>query len=180
MKYFTVIKLAYKNKKQKGFLYLMVLFMIVVISVMFLKSFETWEYILQRDREQELIFRGNQYVTAIKKYQTKYPGAFPRSLKELYEKKFLRKLYKEPFSKRGKWNLVSISRQGGKSKFVVIPHSLWDKYKGGYRIVGVVSPVHKKGYKIYKKKEYYDEWLFADGIKDKIPEFIVIGGKSGD
>ena len=75
---------------------------------------------------------------------------------------------------------MSISRQGGKSKFVVIPYSLWDKYKGGYRIVGVVSPVHKKGYKIYKKKEYYDEWLFADGIKDKIPEFIVIGGKSGD
>ncbi len=155
----------------------MVLFAIVIISIMFLKSFESWEYILKRDKEEELIFRGNQYVFAIENYQRKYPGAFPQTLKELYKKKFIRKLYKEPFSKDGKWNIVTMSRQGGKSKYLVIPYNLWEKYKGEYRIVGVASPVHKKGFKIYKKKKYYDEWLFAYGIKDKIPEYSVLGKK---
>ena len=176
------MKLFLKNRstnveKERGFLYIIVLFAIVLISIMFLKYFESWDYILKRDKEEELIFRGDQYVSAIENYQKKYPGAFPSSLKELYDKKFLRRLYKEPFSKDGKWNIVSLSKKTGKGKYIVIPYQVWKKYKNSYRIVGVASPVHKKGFKIYKKKEYYDEWLFAYGIKDKIPEFTVLGEK---
>ncbi len=166
------------RKNKRGFLYIMVLFAIVVISIMMLKTFESWEYIISRDKEDELIFRGEQIVNAISLYNKK-KGAFPHSLKKLYEEKYLRKLYKDPISEDGEWNIVSIPKKAGKEKYVVIPHTLWKSLKGSYKIVGVVSPVHKKGFRVYKEKEYYDEWLFAYGIKDKIPPFKVLGEENG-
>ncbi len=166
------------REDQRGFLYIMVLFAIVVISIMMLKTFESWEYIISRDKEEELIFRGEQIVNAITLYNKK-KGAFPDSLKKLYEEKYLRRLYKDPISEDGEWNIVSIPKKAGKEKYVVIPHTLWKSLKGSYKIVGVVSPVHKKGFRVYKEKEYYDEWLFAYGIKDKIPPFKVLGEENG-
>jgi len=165
------------RRGQRGFLYIMVLFAIVVISIMMLKAFESWEYILSRDKEDELIFRGEQIVNAITIYNRK-KGSFPASLKELYDGKYLRKLYKDPMTDDGNWNIVSLPKKAGKEKYVVIPSQLWKSLKGSYRIVGVVSSAHKKGFRVYKEKEYYDEWLFAYGIKDKIPPFKVYGGGS--
>lgn len=161
-------------QEKRGFIYIMVLFAIVVISIMMLKTFESWEYIMGREKEDELIFRGEQIVNAITLYNRK-KGSFPGSLEELFKNKYLRKLYKEPFSEKGEWNIVSFPKTAGKEKFVVIPFNMWKSLKGSYRVVGVASPVHKKGFRIYKEKEYYDEWLFAYGIKDKIPPFKILG-----
>jgi len=170
--------MLFTRKKKKGFLYIMVLFAVILISIMLLEVFQTWKYKIKKEKEAELIFRGNQYVTAISKYLRKNPGRYPKSFEELHEKKFLRRVFKEPFSEDGNWNIVSLLQKGSsKKKFIVVPYSIWEKSEGKYRIAGVVSPVHKKGYKVYKKKEYYDEWLFAYGVKEEIPEFEVLGSK---
>jgi hypothetical protein len=53
---------------------------------------------VQREKEAELVFRGEQYARAIGLYQRKLAGAFPPSLDALVEQKFLRKRYKDPIT----------------------------------------------------------------------------------
>jgi len=63
---------------------------------------------LKRDREEEMIHRGTEYARAIKKYYKKF-GAYPTSVEQLENTnniRFLRKRYKDPLSKDGKWTLL--------------------------------------------------------------------------
>src|SRR6185436_18222899 len=59
-------------------------------------------YVMQakREQEKELIFRGEEYVRAIRKYQRKYQ-AYPAAIDDLISRdgyRFLRKQYKDPIS----------------------------------------------------------------------------------
>lgn len=54
----------------------------------------------RREREKELIFRGEEYVRAIRKYQRKYQS-YPAAIDDLLTRdgyRFLRKQYKDPIS----------------------------------------------------------------------------------
>lgn len=92
-----------------------VLFAIVLIGLMLGLAGRTWSEIMQREREDELLFRGEQYRRAIESYYQKSPGglgAYPTDLKQLLEDnrginpiRHLRKLWPEPFS-GGAWELV--------------------------------------------------------------------------
>jgi type II secretory pathway pseudopilin PulG len=55
-----------------------------------------WQKAVQREREQELIFRGYQYMQAIERYQRKYPGAYPRASRCSSSRSSFRKAYKDP------------------------------------------------------------------------------------
>jgi type II secretory pathway pseudopilin PulG len=52
----------------------------------------------QREREEELVFRGQQYARAIALFQRKYGNALPPNLDVLLNEKFLRKQYKDPIT----------------------------------------------------------------------------------
>lgn len=71
----------------------------------------------RRLREQEAIWRGNQYVRAIRLYYQKN-GKYPSSLEDLTKANaagvhFLRKAYKEPMnSADGKWRLIYVTANG--------------------------------------------------------------------
>jgi hypothetical protein len=65
-----------------------------------------WETQVQREKESELIFRGLQYVEAIRIFQEKNPGLLPQRLDELQEEKCIRKLFKDPMTEHGEWNLI--------------------------------------------------------------------------
>ncbi len=70
----------------------------------------------QRERENELIWRGEQYVRGIKLYYRK-TGRFPPSLDDLTEKKtgirFMRKAYTDPMNtKDGSWRLIYVGAVG--------------------------------------------------------------------
>src|SRR5882757_7461 len=55
---------------------------------------------IQRDREEEMIHRGTEYMRAIKKYYKKF-GRYPSRIEELEntnQQRFLRKHYKDPLS----------------------------------------------------------------------------------
>lgn len=63
---------------------------------------------IQREREIELIHRGEQYARAIKKYYKKF-GRYPSRLEELENTnnlRFLRKRYKDPMNPDGKFKLL--------------------------------------------------------------------------
>jgi hypothetical protein len=55
-----------------------------------------WSHATQREREEELIWRGEQYRRAIMLFQRKYANTFPPTVDILVEQKFLRKKYKDP------------------------------------------------------------------------------------
>jgi type II secretory pathway pseudopilin PulG len=52
----------------------------------------------RRERETELVFRGQQYARAIGLFQRKYGNALPPNLDVLLTEKFLRKKYKDPIT----------------------------------------------------------------------------------
>ncbi len=63
---------------------------------------------IKRDREIEMIHRGEQYARAIKRYYKK-TGRYPTRIEELENTnniRFLRKRYKDPMTPDGKWRLV--------------------------------------------------------------------------
>jgi len=58
---------------------------------------------IQRDREEEMVHRGTEYMRAIKKYYKKF-GRYPSRIEELEntnQMRFLRKRYKDPLAKGG-------------------------------------------------------------------------------
>lgn len=69
---------------------------IAVMGVLMSVLLPTWNTLVQREREEELVFRGEQYARAIGLFQRKFAGAFPPSVEVLVQQKFLRKPYKDP------------------------------------------------------------------------------------
>jgi type II secretory pathway pseudopilin PulG len=70
-------------------------------------------FTMQREREAELIFRGQQYVEAIRLYKIRY-GRHPMTLKEIWEAdpKVIRKAYKDPITDSLNWGLVFLGQEG--------------------------------------------------------------------
>lgn len=84
--------------RERGFALAALLVAIAVLSVMMLVALPAWRHQVQREKEAELIFRGEQYARAIGLYQRKLAGAFPPSLDALVEGKYLRRKYKDPIT----------------------------------------------------------------------------------
>ncbi len=164
------------RKKEEGYTLLLAIFAVGFFSVSLLYAREMWESTVKRDLEEELIFRGKQYVTAIKLYKDKFKKN-PKDLEELYKKKFLRKLFKDPVNDEGEWDLVMESTAAGKKKMFVMPPSMADASKGKYRIVGVCSKSPDVGYRVYREKTKYFEWAFYLGAKEDkpMPEITYLG-----
>src|SRR5437763_1323342 len=67
-----------------------------VMAILLTVALPTWRQTIQREKEEELIFRGNQYSRAISAYQRKYANASPQTLDVLVEQHYLRKKFKDP------------------------------------------------------------------------------------
>jgi type II secretory pathway pseudopilin PulG len=100
-------------KRTDGYTILLLMFAVFVMSIGLMIAVPVWQTQIQREKEEELIFRGKQYVEAIRLFQTRRPGAFPKDLEELMEDKCLRKLFEDPMSPEGKWNLILMSQGTG-------------------------------------------------------------------
>jgi len=93
---------------RKGYTLVMVLFAVFLLAIGMLVAMPVWETQIRRDMEEELIFRGGQYVEAIRVFQTRNPGRYPESLKQLFEENFLRRPFKDPMTDEGEWNVILI------------------------------------------------------------------------
>src|SRR5262245_20418636 len=70
-----------------------------VMAVMLTVAMPVWKQLAQREKEEELIFRGQQYARAIGLFQRRAgPGVLPPNLDVLVEQRFLRKKYKDPIT----------------------------------------------------------------------------------
>ena len=81
----------------------------------------------RREQEKELIFRGEEFVRAIQKYQRKYQ-AYPASVDDLIARdgyRFLRKQYKDPISGED-FRLINVNPDGtlnGSTTMLTLPVS---------------------------------------------------------
>ena len=157
------------RRSHSGFGYLMLLFAMGAIGLMLAGAGQVWHTSVQRDKEADLLFVGNEYRQAIASYYESSntiqssngtagagaaAGQYPRSLQDLLEdrrflvtKRHLRKLYHDPMTNDPEWGLV----------------------RAGDRITGVYSrsqaaPLRKNHTGInesFNGAERYGDWVFS-------------------
>jgi type II secretory pathway pseudopilin PulG len=173
-------------RKPKGYTLLILALVIVVMSIGLMVAVPVWRTQIQREKEEELIFRGKQYVEAIRLFQAKYPGRFPKNLKELYEERCLRKLFPDPMTAHGQWDIilqeegVAQEEEGSLQKVLIVPERFLSSLQNPL-IIGVVSSSIENSIRIYYDNESYDKWLFYYGQDpSQMPEIIYFGQPDKD
>src|SRR5712691_5463206 len=85
----------------------------MTIMVIFLSmALPAWRTAVQREKETELIFRGQQYARAIVLFQRKYANTFPPNVDILLNEHFLRKKFKDPMTESGEFQVIYANQQG--------------------------------------------------------------------
>lgn len=141
-----------------GFTFLGLMMIVAIMGVALLAVGEVWSAAKQRDKEQELLFVGNQFRRAITAYYAHAPNKqqpYPTNLEDLLKdprfpttQRYLRKMYFDPMTGSAEWGLLK-------------------KPNGG--IYGVYSlseqtPMKQSNFKLIDKdfigKLKYADWIF--------------------
>ena len=143
---------------EKGFTYLAVLMLVMVTSISMLAARTYWSTTMKREREEELLFRGDQIKKAIGSYCSASGGSpanYPPRLQDLLRdrrfpglKKHLRKIYRDPMVPDGVWGLVLDGT--GHVKGVFSKSSEEPLKKGNF-------PTE---YSEFENKKKYSQWKF--------------------
>ncbi len=98
--------------------YTLLILMFIIASMIIVLTAATPSLLTQgrREREEEMIWRGNQYVRAIGLYYRKF-GKYPTKIDDLYQNtnglRFLREKYKDPMNTTdGTWRLIYLGPNG--------------------------------------------------------------------
>jgi type II secretory pathway pseudopilin PulG len=101
---------------QRGFTYIAMLVAVALIGLGLAATGQVWSQSRQREKEQELLFIGNQFREAIERYYRDSPGAvkrYPQTLEELLHdkrqitvKRYLRRIYRDPMTGKAEWGEV--------------------------------------------------------------------------
>jgi type II secretory pathway pseudopilin PulG len=156
--------------------------LLATISIMLLAlsaAVPSWRYLMKNDREEELIFRGGEIADGIARYQRRNGNALPSSLEVLVKGKYLRRQYKDPMTKDGRWRYVRPGEvlfgatnpfQGTRSGSTTTTTTTTTRpsafsqtttIMGGFQ--GVASTSTQKSLRLFNGRSRYDEWLFAPG-----------------
>jgi type II secretory pathway pseudopilin PulG len=169
----------------------MVIMVVAVMAIMMAAAVEIASFQAQREKEAELIFRGQQYVEGIRLFRQKY-GRYPMRMKELWEAdpKVLRRKWADPITGSEEWGLVFVGQEGqqlggrvgggGAPQVTPTRTPVFGErgLGGGGEKVGPIIGVHSlsqaTSIKIYEGRTRYDEWKFV------FQEDQGAGGGSGD
>jgi type II secretory pathway pseudopilin PulG len=143
---------------QGGVMLLALLIFLSILGLVVTKTSEVWSTALTREREQELLFVGEQYRKAIERYYNATPGSnkvLPPSIEQLLQddrfpkpQRHLRSAYPDPMGAGEVWGVL----------------------KQGSRIIGVYSqpdqkPMKKSGfdpkYAEFSAAQSYRGWRFV-------------------
>ena len=148
-----------KRPSSYGFTYIALLVAITIIGISLGATGKYWSNVILREKEAELLYRGDQYRNAIKRYYFAIPGRmrWPQSIDNLLVdeqtgtgKRHLRQKYKDPITGED-FGLIRNQLQGN-------------------GIIGVYStsekePLKQSNFSIEDKdfegKKKYNEWKFV-------------------
>ena len=119
---------------QHGATYLMMMFIIVLLSITLMAVTQHWSVVMKRDREAELAFRGNRIKEAIERYVADYEvqkatrsNRYPLKLEDLTKrpKRYLQAVYKDPITGED-FSLIKVGKdiRGVRSPSMDIPMDL--------------------------------------------------------
>ncbi|MBD3866618.1 MAG: hypothetical protein IFK94_00690 [Acidobacteria bacterium] len=105
------------RKSEHGHLMVGLVFFMAVLMILSAVAVQEFSQILRRDNEAEMIFRAQEIVRALVRYQ-KDRGGYPTELEMLNEpgnqnQRFIRRMYDDPLTKDGKWGLLYAGPGGG-------------------------------------------------------------------
>ncbi len=153
-----------------------------VAAVLMTAVMPVWKQMSKRERETELVFRGQQYVRAIGLFQQRSgPGVLPPNLDVLVTGRFLRKKFKDPVTNEdfallsptqaaGQAGAVQPGAPGGagrgvqpstpgQGRVIGAPSSApVGGATGG--IIGVASKSKEASLRIFNGRTHYNEWQF--------------------
>jgi type II secretory pathway pseudopilin PulG len=115
-------------RRQCGYTYLLVLFLVAALGLLAAQTGVVWQQVSQREREAELLAIGVEMARALARYRDETPlgtPSQPSELEQLVEdrrfpvpRRHLRRIYRDPLTGRPVWGVV---REGG---VIVGIHSL--------------------------------------------------------
>ncbi len=161
---------------EAGFVMGALLASIFIMSLLLAMALPVWHHAARREREFELIFRGEQYARAIALWQRQRPGSTPQDIDILIEERFLRKRYRDPMTRDGDFQILLQSdlatitagqmanSETGSERFSeqATQNSRDSVEAGGVAggIVGVVSKSDGASIASYNGRSRYNEWVF--------------------
>jgi type II secretory pathway pseudopilin PulG len=169
-----------------------------IMAVMMTVAMPTWRQMAQREKEAELVFRGEQYGRALTLFQNKNgPGTSPPNFELLVEQRYLRKKYKDPVTNDDFVPiLLSAGQPGGTTPGSTAPGTQprsglgtpaqqvptnQGRGTGGTTgattpgagatagIAGVTSKSKEQSIRLYKGRNHYNEWQFTPVIRTAAP-----------
>jgi len=107
---------------QAGFTYLGVLFLAAIAGTVAAGTGVMWSTAQQREKEQQLLFVGNEFRKAIGEYHERSPGStkmYPAQLEDLLKdnrflttQRHLRRIYPDPLTGEREWGIVRAPEGG--------------------------------------------------------------------
>lgn len=170
-----------QNSAEAGYTLVVVVMVVAIMAIMMAVAVQTVSFQMQREREAELIFRGQQYVEGIRLYRQKY-GRYPMQMKELWEAnpRVLRQKWTDPITGSEQWGVIFLGQEGQRVRGPGAPGGsggqpqttptrtpvFGDRGLGGTRekvgpIIGVHSLSGDTSIKIYEGRTQYNEWKFV-------------------
>jgi type II secretory pathway pseudopilin PulG len=138
------------RRGQRGFILALLLALITSMGILLTKAMPSVITEVQRDQEEELIFRGEAIRNAMRRYKAR-TGTYPTNLEDLMKvrPRILRKLYKDPMTQDGEWEIITAVQPGATGNTIGLP------------IAGIHSKSQKDSFKIYQGKTLYSDWGFS-------------------
>jgi len=144
-----------RRARAAGFTYIGVLVLVAMMGMALALASELWHTAQKREKEQELLFIGNQFRRAIAMYSANGGGNLQR-LEDLLKdpripgvRRYLRKIYRDPMTGSTEWGLV---KSGG------------DVITGVYSLSGD-EPLKQAGFNAtdseFEGKKKYSDWVFV-------------------
>ena len=147
---------------------------IAVMAVLMTAAMPVWKQTVQREKEEEMVFRGEQIAHAIGLFQRKTANSYPPSVDILVQQKFLRKKYKDPITND---DFVPLTQAAQAAQRGAQPAPQGQQGRGGPAtaatpgaptqggvpvggIIGVTSKSTDQSIRLYKGRAHYNEWAF--------------------
>jgi type II secretory pathway pseudopilin PulG len=172
------------GKASSGYAMAALLVAMAVMAIMLSVALPAWSHMIRREKEEELIFRLNQYARAITLYQRKYANASPPNLDALIKERFLRKKFKDPLSPNadGEFQLLYVGSEpgppGARGRGTgTTSSSIVARTSGPIR--GVVSKNTGQSIKTFNGKTRYNEWESV-AMQQTTQAGAPAGGQRGD
>lgn len=163
-----------------------------VMGIMMGAALPAWHTLALREKEAELVFRGEQYARAIGLYQRRFANAPAPSIDFLVEQRFLRKKYKDPITDDDfqlltpgggglpgqiadlQSALQQAAGRGGGGRGATAPGGQGPGQVAG--IVGVTSKSPLKSLRLYNGRDTYNQWVFVPVARGRVGD---AGGRAG-